>query len=81
MRWGVGDMTEEATYHGCYHEPSIQLMQFKDGSHASRFCYDAGGRFQRSPLAEQGGVVGGAECAPSRPTVIARRRLAKNNLW
>jgi len=42
---------EEAMYVGQYHEPSLQLLEFEDGSLSIRFCYyDHHGRFQRSPV-------------------------------
>ncbi len=51
LHWGSGRIVEEATYAGQHHEPSLQLMEFDDGSLAGRFCsYDHAGRFQRSPL-------------------------------
>jgi hypothetical protein len=57
LHWGSGVIAEEATYAGEHHEPSLQLLEFEDGSLSIRFCYyDHAGRFQRSPL-----VVGNAE--------------------
>jgi len=57
LHWGSGVVAEEATYSGEHHEPSLQLLEFADGSLSIRFCYyDHAGRFQRSPL-----VVGNAE--------------------
>jgi hypothetical protein len=55
MHWGSGEIVEEASYTGEYHEPVIQLMQYTDGEAAGsfsvRFCtYTHNGRFQRSPL-------------------------------
>ena len=51
LHWGKGNIVEEATYAGEHHEPSIQLLEFEDGSLSMRFCYyDHAGRFQRSPL-------------------------------
>ena len=51
LHWGRGVIAEEATYTGEHHEPSIQLLEFEDGSLSVRFCYyDHAGRFQRSPL-------------------------------
>ena len=50
MHWGHGNVVEEASYLGRYHEPALQLMEFEDGSWAIRFCYYSRGRFQRSPL-------------------------------
>jgi hypothetical protein len=55
MHWGSGEIVEEASYEGEYHEPCIQLMQYTEGEAAGsitiRFCtYNHEGRFQRSPL-------------------------------
>ena len=55
MHWGNGEIIEEATYTGEYHEPAIQLMQYNEGpaagSFSVRFCtYNHRGGFQRSPL-------------------------------
>ncbi len=55
MHWGSGEIVEEATFSGEWHEPSIQLLQYTDGEAAGsisiRFCtYNHEGRFQRSPL-------------------------------
>jgi hypothetical protein len=55
MHWGSGEIVEEASYEGEYHEPCIQLMVYTDGETAGsfslRFCtYNHAGRFQRSPL-------------------------------
>jgi hypothetical protein len=51
MPWGKGDIIEEATAVGEYHEPAIQLLRYEDGSLSIRFShYDHRGRFQRSPL-------------------------------
>jgi hypothetical protein len=55
MHWGSGEIVEEASYTGEYHEPVIQLMEYQGGeaagSYSVRFCtYGHNGRFQRSPL-------------------------------
>jgi len=55
MHWGSGEIVEEATFVGEYHEPAIQLMVYTDGPAAGgysvRFCsYSHRGSFQRSPL-------------------------------
>jgi hypothetical protein len=51
MPWGKGEIVEEATTTGRWHEPAIQLLRYEDGTYSVRFChYDQGGRFQRSPL-------------------------------
>ena len=51
LHWGRGQIVEEATFLGQYHEPSLQLLEYEDGSLSIRFCYyDHRGRFQRSPV-------------------------------
>ena len=55
MHWGRGDIVEEATFAGEYHEPTIQLLEYTEGEAAGgfsvRFCsYNHRGQFQRSPL-------------------------------
>jgi hypothetical protein len=55
MHWGTGEIVEEASFEGEYHEPCIQLLVYTDGEAAGgfsvRFCtYNHAGRFQRSPL-------------------------------
>ena len=55
MHWGSGEIVEEASYSGEWHEPCIQLMHYTEGEAAGsftlRFCtYNHEGRFQRSPL-------------------------------
>jgi hypothetical protein len=55
MHWGSGEIVEEASCVGEYHEPTIQLMRYTDGpaagSFSLRFCsYSHRGAFQRSPL-------------------------------
>jgi hypothetical protein len=71
LHWGSGWIVEEATYAGPHHEPSIQLLQFDDGSLAVRFCYyDHAGRFQRNPL-----VLGPDEIAGLREALAGTPRL------
>ena len=55
MHWGSGEIVEEASFEGEWHEPCIQLMHWTEGEGAGglslRFCtYNHSGRFQRSPL-------------------------------
>jgi hypothetical protein len=55
MHWGRGEIVEEASFTGEYHEPVIQLMEYTEGEAAGsfsvRFCtYNHRGMFQRSPL-------------------------------
>jgi hypothetical protein len=51
LPWGQGDIVEEASFAGEYHESRIQLLKADEGYVMVRFCYyDLDGRFQRSPL-------------------------------
>ena len=51
LHWSKGQVVEEASVQGEYHQPSIQLLEFQDGSLSIRFCYyNQHGRFQRGPL-------------------------------
>ncbi len=51
LHWGGGLITEEASTPTQHHEPTIQLLEFEDGTRSLRFChYNLHGRFQRSPL-------------------------------
>ena len=60
MPWGKGEIVEEATTIGKWHEPAIQLLRYEDGSYAVRFChYDHRGRFQRSPLMISADTIAG----------------------
>jgi hypothetical protein len=58
--WGKGEIIEEATAVGEYHEPAIQLLRYEDGSLSIRFShYDHRGRFQRSPLMISSDTIAG----------------------
>jgi len=71
LHWGRGVIAEEATFIGEHHEPSIQLLEFEDGSESVRFCYyDHAGRFQRSPL-----IVGKEEMDGMRKVLSGTPRL------
>ena len=71
LHWGNGRIVEEATYAGEHHQPSLQLLEFEDGSAAVRFCYyDRAGRFQRSPL-----IVSNDEIAGLKDALAAAPRL------
>jgi hypothetical protein len=49
--WGSGQVVEEVSVQGEWHEPTIQLLESDDGGLSVRFCsYTHGGRFQRNPL-------------------------------
>lgn len=75
MHWGRGEIVEEATFSGEYHEPTIQLMAYTEGEAAGsfslRFCsFNHRGMFQRSPL-----MVGEAEIAGLRKALRETPRL------
>jgi len=60
-------IAEEATHAGEHHEPSLQLLEFEDGSLSVRFCYyDHTGRFQRSPLVVSNAEIDGLRQALSK---------------
>jgi hypothetical protein len=75
MHWGSGEIVEEASFTGEYHEPAIQLMQYTQGEAAGsfsiRFCsYNHRGQFQRSPL-----MISGAEIEGLKRALQATPRL------
>jgi len=75
MHWGSGEIVEEASFSGEYHEPAIQLMVYTEGeatgSYSLRFCsYSHRGMFQRSPL-----MIGEAEVDGLRKALRQTPRL------
>ena len=71
MPWGKGQIVEEASVSTEWHEPSLQLLEYEDGSLALRFCsYNHKGQFQRSPL-----MVGADDLAALGKAVKANPRL------
>lgn len=50
MHWGKGQVVEEASASTPYAEPTVQLLEFEDGSLTLRFCYYHGPRFGRGPM-------------------------------
>jgi hypothetical protein len=50
MHWGGGWVVEEASALTEYAEPTVQLLEFEDGSQTLRFCYYHGQRFGRGPM-------------------------------
>ena len=50
MPWGQGEIIEEASFVGKWHEPALQLMKFEDGTEVVRFAHYSHGAFSRSPL-------------------------------
>jgi hypothetical protein len=75
MHWGSGEIVEEASFEGEYHEPAIQFMVYTEGeaagSYSLRFCsYNHRGMFQRSPL-----MVGEVEIEGLRKALRQTPRL------
>jgi hypothetical protein len=75
MHWGRGEIVEEASFTGEYHEPAIQLLEYTEGEAAGsfsvRFCtYNHRGGFQRSPL-----MVSEADIEGLRKAIEATPRL------
>ncbi len=72
LHWGSGHIVEEATYAGQHHEPSLQLLEFDDGSLSVRFCYydHAGSASADSPL-----IVGNDKVAGLRRALAGAPRL------
>jgi hypothetical protein len=50
LHWGKGVVAEEASTVTPFHEPTIQLLAFEDGSKSLRFCAYHGSSFSRMPL-------------------------------
>ena len=50
MHWGGGMIVEEASAETPYAEPTVQLLEYNDGSLTLRFCYYHGPRFGRGPM-------------------------------
>jgi hypothetical protein len=50
LHWGKGVIAEEASVVTPFHEPTIQLLAFEDGSRSLRFCAYHGSSFARMPL-------------------------------
>ena len=50
MPWGKGQIIQEAQAVQDHWEPTIQLMEYEDGSRALRFCTYSRGRFNRNPM-------------------------------
>ena len=49
LPWGTGQVVEEVSVLRPHWEPTIQLLQYEDGSQGLRFCYYHGARFGRGP--------------------------------
>ena len=50
FHWGNGKVVEEASIKTPYNEPTIQLLEYDDGSLSVRFCYYRGTQFGRGSL-------------------------------
>ena len=50
LPWGSGQIVEEVSVVRPHWEPTIQLLQYDDGSQGLRFCYYHGPRFGRGPM-------------------------------
>jgi len=50
LHWGKGVIAEEASTVTPFHEPTIQLLRFDDGSQSLRFCAYHESSFARMPL-------------------------------
>jgi hypothetical protein len=50
LHWGKGVIVEEASMITPFHEPTIQLLAFDDGSRSLRFCAYHKASFARMPL-------------------------------
>ncbi len=50
LHWGKGIIAEEASVVTQFHEPTIQLLAFDDGSKSLRFCAYHNSSFARMPL-------------------------------
>lgn len=50
LHWGKGVIAEEASTVTPFHEPTIQLLRFGDGSQSLRFCVYHKSSFGRMPL-------------------------------
>lgn len=71
FHWGGGQIVEEATMIGEWNEPTIQLLEYDDGSLSVRFCsYSHRGGFQRGSL-----MVGDNEMQGLKAALNATPRL------
>lgn len=73
FHWGDGQIVEEATFAGEWNEPTIQLLEYEDGSLTIRFCsYNHRGMFQRNPM-----MMGQDELSGLRDSLKDCPRLTK----
>ncbi len=73
FHWGGGQIVEEATFVSEHHEPTVQLLEYEDGSLSIRFCsYGHRGQFMRSPMmADEDDLSGLREALESCPRLHA----------
>jgi hypothetical protein len=50
LAWGKGRIIAEASIETAFNEPTIQLLEFDDGSRAMRFCLCYGGDLLDKPM-------------------------------
>src|SRR3989442_14831480 len=77
LHWGKGVIAEEASVVTPFHEPTIQLLAFDDGSKSLRFCAYHKGSFARMPLIvgeEHLKALEGTEEEPTASTAIEETR-------
>ncbi|MGQ0796720.1 MAG: hypothetical protein ACT4OI_02470 [Methanobacteriota archaeon] len=75
LHWGKGVIAEEASTVTPFHEPTVQLLAFDDGSTSLRFCVYHGSSFSRMPLIlSEEHLVGLAKEVKKNPRI---RRLLK----
>lgn len=71
MHWGAGQIVEEASFSGEYHESCLQLMEYDAGGFSVRFAvYTLDGRFNRTSL-----MVGEEDLAGLHAALDASPRL------
>ena len=74
FHWGSGHVTEEVSIKcsidGHSWEPTIQLLEYDDGSQQLRFCVYNGRRFQRMPL-----LIGSEEMGALAQQVRKSKRI------
>lgn len=78
LHWGKGVIAEEASVVTEFHEPTIQLLAFEDGTRSLRFCSYHGSSFSRVPLiVREDHVAGLAKEVKKNPEI---RRLLRSLL-
>jgi hypothetical protein len=73
LHWESGQIVEEASSIGKFHEACIQLLQAEDSTVTVRFCwYNLSGQYQRSPL-----LISEEELEGLQQALISTPRLKK----